>query len=280
MPRWRGSMLAQAHPAIVGVGRRRACHRGSPGSRAGSGRCGRASVAHEGTRRQDLIGKRLHRLHDRAVVGGMDVRAGGVGDVVEERRRRPLAIELGEVGRHAAAELDAREGLARRADRSPAKLGISGQGEPGSTDFRSWAGKTAIAAGFSPAARGRCGERHQVRRRVHAAGSDDLENDVGAGFLAEPAIEIELVSGRGRGGGRPGRPAISAPAASISAAWLSAAPASSAGTPRPIAGSLPLSPPSGDGDGAASPPSATAAGNAPLTVSRTACRNFSPLGSV
>ena len=52
-------------------------------------------------------------LHDRNVVGGMDRRAGGEGDVVERAGGRPLAVQLGEVGCHAAADPSFRKRLAR-----------------------------------------------------------------------------------------------------------------------------------------------------------------------
>ena len=61
-------------------------------------------------RRGDDRGQRLQRLHHRAVVGGVDDRAGRVGDEVEQLGRRSLAVELGEVGEHAAAEADAGKG--------------------------------------------------------------------------------------------------------------------------------------------------------------------------
>ena len=83
------------------------------------------------------------RLHHRPIVRRVDDRTGGVGDEIEQRRFRPLAVELGEGGEHAASEL--RPGNAARAAAAMSStVGFSGRLAPGCQDFRSAALETTI----------------------------------------------------------------------------------------------------------------------------------------
>ena len=59
-------------------------------------------------------GQRLQGLHDAQIIGGVDDRIGGVGDEIQTIRRHSLAVQLGEVGQHPAAEPEARKSPSRR----------------------------------------------------------------------------------------------------------------------------------------------------------------------
>ncbi len=122
--------LARVHagerdPAVLRIAGRR----GAVGIVAGAERAGPDPIglaAGEGAGAGDHMGQRFQRLHHRDVVGGMHDRAGGVDHEIQQLGRRPLAVQLGEIREHAAAERLAGEGGARRA----VDLGGLGAGRP------------------------------------------------------------------------------------------------------------------------------------------------------
>ncbi len=109
-PVWRGS----GSPSESGY--RRVLHRPAAigvlahGDRRGADAIGEIRIKR--AHRAGDEGQGLQRLHDAAIIGGMDNRVGAVADDIELCRRDTLAVELGEIGKHAAAETKRREGRA------------------------------------------------------------------------------------------------------------------------------------------------------------------------
>ena len=143
--------VGEAHPAIARIG-------GDAGAigivAAGNG--ARSNVIRlagdHRLGRLDHIGQRLERLHHRNVIGGVNDRASRVSHEVEEPGGWRLAVQLGEIREHAAAELHAGKCRARGSVdigrlRDPACPSL-----PGRTALRSTAGDTAIQSGTSPPA--------------------------------------------------------------------------------------------------------------------------------
>ena len=135
--------------------------------------------------------QRLDGLHHRAVVGGVHGRAGGVGDIVERPGGRALAVELGEIGRHAAAEPRGREGGARRGvgllearHLRPRRVGLHRHHVLRREDRHRRRREARLG--------GRRRERGELGRGIEAAAGDDLEDDLGAGQLGEGAVAAEF----------------------------------------------------------------------------------------
>ncbi len=121
----------------------------------------------------------------------MDDRTGGVGHKVDQSGFRPLPVEFGEGGEHAAAKLHAAKsgacGFADLFNRRP--LRTLGARLPG---FQVSRARDVDPVELQPSARRRGGDRRQRRSRVQLVRDDDLHDDSGGDGLADLSTGFEL----------------------------------------------------------------------------------------
>ena len=181
--------LGEAHSLVVRVGRG-GCAIGVLARRDGAGAHPIRLVADERLGRFDDIGQGFEGLHYGDVVGGMDDGTRRMGDEIQQFGRRPLAVELGEEGEHAAAKRDPGEGAARGAINLGKRRSIRSlaAGQHGfQVDRRGDSDRRRQQSGLLD--RGADAAELGIGRRF--ARQQYLQHDRGPGRFAQPAIVLQ-----------------------------------------------------------------------------------------
>ena len=188
--------------------------------------------ADEGAHAAGDVRKRLQCLRDRPVVTRMNKRRGGEADEIELVERRALAVELGEVAEHSAAEAGARKGAPRRAIELDRPAGRAARGCRAACISDRRPARRARPGTASPARDG-LAERCDLVLEAIDLGDDGFEPGRRAERLARPRAARARLRGHGRGADRNGRSHGRRRLARSVSAWPSAAAASSGSRPRP-----------------------------------------------